>query len=53
MSNASYQPSQHKLDTWNKNTINEGIEIIGLAEANSNWIKFPKKGIYIIGRMDG
>ena len=47
MGNKSYQPIQHKLYTFKKTTINEGIEIIELAEVNSNWSKIPiKENIY-------
>ena len=41
MGNASDQPSQHKLDNLKKIMINKGIAIVGLAEVNSNWSKFP------------
>ena len=34
---------QHKLDTLKKIMINEVIEIIGLAEINSDWIKITIK----------
>ena len=37
ISNASYQPSQQKLDTLKNIVINEGISIAGLAEVNSKW----------------
>ena len=50
MGNASDQPSQHKLDNLKNIMINKGIAIVGLAEVNSNWSKFPLKIIHILGR---
>ena len=50
--NKSDQPRQHKLYTFKKVMINEGIAIVGLAEVNSNWSKITiKENIY--NRMDG
>ena len=49
MSNASYQLSQHKLYISKRTIINEGNEIIGIAEVNINWSKIPiRENIYNI-----
>ena len=45
--NKSDQPRQHKLYTFKKVMINEGIAIVGLTEVNSNWSKITiKENIY-------
>ena len=41
MVNTSDQLIHHKLDTLKSTMINEGIELIGILEENSNWSKFP------------
>ena len=41
MGNAPDQPTQQKLDTLKKTTMNEGIAIIGLVEVNINQSKIP------------
>ena len=45
--NALDQPVQQKLDTFKNIMINEGIEILGLSEVNSNCIRILiKENLY-------
>ena len=54
MDNALDQPIQRKLDTFKKSMINEGTEILGLAEVNISWSKIHIKiYIYIMVKTDG
>ena len=52
MGNASYQPSQHKIDNLKKTMINKVIEIVGIAEVNRSWSRISIKDI-IYNRTDG